>query len=446
MTNEVYALEDKIFIGNSAEIGTEGLAAMTVVFPVTNIMTAVATLLGVGGAILFSREQGKEGSNETAADVLGTTVSSLILAGILTSLFGLLFLTPLLKAFGAGPDVLPYAKPYMAILLIGSTFNYLSLGLNGFVVDDGKPKLAMYTSIIGSIGNIILDYVLIVQLNAGLIGAGLTNVIGQAFVTIVYIVYFASKKSTTRLVLRKMRIQFNYVKDILKYGFSSSIVYVLNAFTGMVMNQAFIQYGGDLALSGYGIVNSVQYLLILPLYGIVQGIQPVFAFNMGAKLWSRVKEALKISLVWSVYIGIVVFLATRIWPESLVGVFTDNQELKDMAVYMVKIWMLGVPVVGVQTVGASFYQTMGQPIKATLLSSTRQFIVLVPALLIFPRLFGFVGVLSAMPFTDYISSTVTFIFLFISYRQMIERQGEQEEDIIEVLESKKQYRYVIYLY
>lgn len=212
---------------------------------------------------------------------------------------------------------------------------------------------------------------------------------------------------------------------------------MLNAFTGMVMNQAFIQYGGDLALSGYGIVNSVQYLLILPLYGIVQGIQPIFAFNMGAKLWSRVKEALKISLVWSVFIGIVVFLATRIWPESLVGVFTDNQELKDMAVYMVKIWMLGVPVVGVQTVGASFYQTMGQPIKATLLSSTRQFIVLVPALLIFPRLFGFVGVLSAMPFTDYISSTVTFIFLFISYRQMIERQGEQEEDIIEVLESKK---------
>ncbi|MFW3363673.1 MATE family efflux transporter [Aerococcus viridans] len=186
---------------------------------------------------------------------------------------------------------------------------------------------------------------------------------------------------------------------------------MLNAFTGMVMNQAFIQYGGDLALSGYGIVNSVQYLLILPLYGIVQGIQPIFAFNMGAKLWSRVKEALKISLVWGVFIGIVVFLATRIWPESLVGVFTDNQELKDMAVYMVKIWMLGVPVVGVQTVGASFYQTMGQPIKATLLS--------------------------AMPFTDYISSTVTFIFLFISYRQMIERQGEQEEDIIEVLESKK---------
>lgn len=104
---------------------------------------------------------------------------------------------------------------------------------------------------------------------------------------------------------------------------------------------------------------------------------------------------------------------------------------------MVKIWMLGVPVVGVQTVGASYYQTMGQPIKATLLSSTRQFIVLVPALLIFPRLFGFVGVLSAMPITDYISSTVTFIFLFISYRQMIERQAEQEEDIIEVLESKK---------
>lgn len=113
LTNAIYAVEDKIFIGNSPEIGAEGLAAITVAFPVTNIMTAVATLLGVGGAILFSREQGKEGSNKTAGEVLGTTVSSLILAGILTTVLGLSYLMPLLKVFGAGPDVLPYAKPYM---------------------------------------------------------------------------------------------------------------------------------------------------------------------------------------------------------------------------------------------------------------------------------------------------------------------------------------------
>lgn len=279
-----------------------------------------------------------------------------------------------------------------------------------------------------------MDYFLIVQWNAGLIGAGLTNVIGQIFVTVVYLVYFVSKRSTTRLVFRNMRILFNYVKSMLKYGFSSSIVYVLNAFTGMVMNQAFIQYGGDLALSGYGIVNSVQYLLILPLYGIVQGVQPIFAYNMGAEQWSRVKEALKIALAWSLFIGVLVFAATRIWPGSLAGVFTDSQELIDMAAYMMAIWMMGVPVVGVQTVGASFYQTMGQPIKATLLSSTRQFIVLVPALIILPQFFGFMGVLSAMPITDYLSSSITFIFLVISYRRMNEKQDEK---MIENLENQK---------
>ncbi|AYA33150.1 MATE family efflux transporter (plasmid) [Enterococcus faecium] len=425
LTNAIYAVEDKIFIGNSPEIGAEGLAAITVAFPVTNIMTAVATLLGVGGAILFSREQGKEGSNKTAGEVLGTTISSLIFAGILTTVFGLLFLTPLLKVFGAGLDVLPYAKPYMAILLIGSSFNYLSLGLNGFVVADGKPKLAMYTSIIGSVGNIILDYVLIVQLNAGLIGAGLTNVIGQAFVTMVYFAYFISKKSKTRLILKNMRIRLDYIKNIVKFGFSSSIIYVLNAFTGMVMNQAFINYGDDLALSGYGIVNSVQYLLILPLYGIVQGVQPIFAYNMGAELWSRVKDALKIALSWSLFIGVLVFAATRLWPESLVAVFTDSQELRDVAAYMMAIWMIGVPVIGIQTVGASFYQTLGQPIKATLLSSTRQFIVLVPMLFVLPQFFGFNGVLSAMPITDYISSSITLIFLVLSYRRLNERQEEK---------------------
>lgn len=308
--------------------------------------------------------------------------------------------------------------------MIGSSFNYLSLGLNGFVVADGKPKLAMYTSIIGSVANIILDYVLIVQLNAGLIGAGLTNVIGQAFVSMVYLAYFISKKSKTQLILKNMRIQPNYVKKVVKFGFSSSIIYGLNAFTGMVMNQAFTNYGGDLALSGYGIVNSVQYLLILPLYGIVQGVQPIFAYNMGAELWSRVKSALRIALLWSFFIGVLVFAATRIWPESLVTVFTDSQELRDMASYMMAIWMLGVPVVGIQTVGASFYQTLGQPIKATLLSSTRQFLVLVPMLFVLPQFFGFKGVLSAMPITDYISSAITFIFLMISYRRLNEQHEE----------------------
>ncbi|NLP31318.1 MAG: MATE family efflux transporter, partial [Clostridiales bacterium] len=289
--NSLYNVVDRIFIGNSPDLGMNGLAGITIAFPIMIIIMAVGILFGVGGATRFAIKLG-EGDKEEAEKTLGSVFTMLIISSIVLTILGLIFLKPLVVLFGASEEVAPFAVEYLRIIILGSIFKIVSMGLNNIIRADGSPKIAMYTMLIGAITNIILDPIFIFGFRMGMFGAGLATIIAQSLSFIWVILYFAGKRSNNKLRLRYMKPDLDIVKRVVGLGIPDSTLQIANSVLNTVLNRSLLFYGGDLAVSVMGIINSVATLLLLPVVGLRQGLQPIISFNYGAKKYPRVKQAL----------------------------------------------------------------------------------------------------------------------------------------------------------
>ncbi|WHZ32001.1 MATE family efflux transporter [Desemzia incerta] len=409
MVNGIYNIVDRIFIGNAPDLGSLGLAAVSITYPVTLVLLAFSLMVAVGGSTIFSISLGKNEEHK-AQHFLGNAVALAIILGTIFMIFGNLFIEPLLSFLGASPDVLPYAEDYLRIILFGAVFQSVAIALNNFARADGSPRISMISMLIGAGFNIIFDYIFIVQLGWGMAGAAYATIGGQFLSMLWQLNYFLRGRSNVSLKLKNMLPQKIYVTAILSIGIPAFMLQIANSILNIILNTTLVSYGGDVAVSVAGIITSAVTLIVMFVSGLIQGMQPITSFNYGAKKGDRVKEVLK----WGTIIGGVIttigFLVIQLFPEAVVMLFNQEPDVVELGVPAIRIWVLGFPLVGIQIVWANYFQAIGEIRLASFLNLMRQIIVLIPLIFIFSRLFGLYGIYFAVPTADLIAFVITSYF------------------------------------
>lgn len=419
VVNALYNIVDRIFIGNAADLGSNGLAGITIGFPIMIILLSIGILFGVGGATLFSIKLG-QGKSDEADEVLGNTFTMLLISGVLFMVLGQVFLTPMLRIFGASETVLPYAMTYMRVIFFGAVFQVLSIGMNSFLRADGQPKLAMITMFVGAGTNIILDPLFIYGFKMGMAGAAFATILSQ-FISMVWILrYFFNKNHKHRIQLKYMSIRKKVFSEVTALGMPGFLMQLSNSLLNVILNKSLMLYGGDIAISGMGIVNSVQTILLMPIIGLNQGVQPIVSFNFGAQKYDRIKTAERLAIISATIIVTVGWLLTRLFPSQIVSLFNSEPDLISFGSTSIKAWFLCLPFTGFQILGANFFQAIGRPRSSMFLTLTRQVLILIPAIIIFSRIWGLNGILYAAPFADGLSAILTGVWFYFGIRSLPE--------------------------
>ncbi|MFZ7102403.1 MAG: MATE family efflux transporter [Peptococcaceae bacterium] len=417
VVNALYNVVDRIFIGNSSDLGTSGLAGITIGFPIMIILMSMGILFGVGGATLFSIKLGEERPEE-AENVLGNALVMLIIAGLAFMILGQIFLKPVLSSFGASAAVLPYSMEYMRVIFFGAVFQVVSLGMNNFIRADGNPKVAMLTMFLGAGTNILLDPIFIYIFKMGMAGAALATILAQLISSTWVVSYFITTRSKNKLRLKYLKLKLPIIFKITSLGLPGFFLQLANSLLNVILNKSLFIYGGDIAVSGMGIINSLQTILLMPIIGIRQGAQPIISFNFGARKYNRVKAATKLAIIAATAIVIIGYITTRLFPQHFIALFNRDPELINFGSYALLAWFFCLPVVGFQIITSTFFQAIGKSKSATFLTLTRQIIFLIPALIIFPKFWGINGLLHAAPFADFFSAFITGICYYHTIKNL----------------------------
>ncbi len=415
LVNSLYNIIDSIFVGRG--VGDLGLAGVTVSFPFVTTFMACVMLIGMGATSLISIRLG-EGKGDEAEKIIGNALVLLVVLGISITVIGLIFLKPILIFFGASPAVLPYATDYMRIILIGSIFFAIGTGMNNFIRAEGNPKIAMNTMLIGTVTNIILDYIFIFIFHWGIKGAAAATIISYAVTSTWVLYHFLAGNSKLKIKIENLKLKKFVVKAIIIIGFPTFVLQITGSIQQLILNRNLAYYGGDTALAVVGIIMSIVTFLVMPAMGISQGAQPIIGYNYGAKQYERVKDTLKLSIVAATGIVTVGFLISKIWPRQLVSLFNNDPELIAMGIHGMDIFFKFLPLVGVQMISSSYFQAVGKPNQATLLGLSRQVIIFIPLLIILPGIWGLDGVWWSAPFSDLGAFILTGIWLLIEIRQL----------------------------
>ncbi|WP_198022551.1 MATE family efflux transporter [Carnobacterium pleistocenium] len=410
LVNAIYNIIDRIFIGNDPVLGSLGLAAVSITFPVTLVLLAFGLMVGVGGSTRFSISLGKK-ETEKAKFFLGNGVTLAIIAGLVFMILGNVFIEPILRILGASNAVLPFATDYLSIILYGAVFQSLAMTLNNFSRADGNPRNSMVSMMIGAGFNIIFDYIFIVQMGMGMKGAAYATIGGQFLSMVWQLAYFLGPKANVSLAFQNMKLKFVYVKDILTTGIPAFFLQMANSVLNIVINASLVIYGGDIAISVAGIITSATTLIIMMVAGLIQGLQPIISYNTGAERTDRVKQALKIASVVGGIISTSGFLIFQFFPEFVITLFNQEPAVVSLGVEAIRIWTAAFPLVGIQIVWASYFQAVGKVRLASFLNLARQIIFLIPLILILSPIFELTGIYVAVPLAEMLAFIVTFIFL-----------------------------------
>jgi len=418
LVNALYNVVDRIYIGHG--VGSLGIAGITISFPVMLIMMAFSVLIGIGANTLVSIRLGQN-KKEDAEEIFGNAISLLIITSLTLSVIGLVTLEPLLKLLGASEKILPFARDYLQIILIGGVFQSTGMGINNFIRSEGNPKIAMYTMLIGALINTVLDPLFIFVFHWGMRGAAIATVLSQIVSSIWVFWYFFKGKSLLKIHRKNLKLNPTIVSGILAIGAAPFAMQLAASVQNLIMNTSLANYGGDIAISGMGVVNSIITLMIMPIFGITQGVQPIIGYNYGAHKYDRVKEAYKLAVIYATSIVVLGWIATRLFPEQLVSLFNNNdKELIAFGTMAIKRFMMFLPFIGFQIVSSTYFQAVGKPKHSALLGLSRQVLILIPALIILPKFFGLEGVISAGPLSDIVSAILTGIFIVIEMKKLDE--------------------------
>lgn len=422
VVNALYNVVDRIFIGNWKD---DGIAGITVGFPIMLVIMAFAMLIGLGGTSLFSIKLGEQ-KREEAESILGNALILMIIVSAVISVLGLIFMEPILLISGASEKVLPYAKEYLQIILLGATISNVGFGMNHFIRAEGNPVAAMATMFIGAISNIILDPIFIFVFGWGMRGAAIATVISQVISTSWVMSYFLMGKSNTKFHIGNMKLKLKSVTGIVTMGFAPFAMQLAASVVSGLMNSSLLKYGGDVAVAGMGVINSVVTMIIMPIFGINQGVQPIIGYNYGAKKYDRVKKAFKLAATAATIVSTTGFAVVMLFPSQIAALFgRDNYLLIDFSTYALRIYLIFLPIVGFQIVSSIFFQATGKPVHSSILSLSRQVLLLIPALIILPIFFGLKGVLFAGPLADLLSSLLTGALILREFKIL---RGKMEED------------------
>lgn len=410
----LYNIVDQLFIGNS--IGELGNAATNIVFPLTTVCTAIALLLGIGGASAFNLSMG-EGKKDKALFYIGNSVSLLVIFGVVLMAVTLIFLNPILIVLGSPDDILPLAKEYLQITAIGFPFLILSTGGTHLVRADGSPNFSMFCNIIAAVINIILDYVFIFICDMGMAGAALATIIGQAVSAVIILVYM-SKFKTGKLTKNHYKPNFKYIKYLSSLGMAQFFNQLAMMVVQVIMNNS-LKYYGSLSIYGEsiplacsGIINKVGFIFFAICIGIAQGMQPITSYNYGAKQYDRVKKAINYAMITGSLICVVAFAIFQIFPRQIIELFGNGSELYfSFSERYFRVYLFFTFINNIQPMSSTFFSSIGKPAKGTFLSLTRQIIFLLPLLIVLPIFMGIDGIMYAGPVADLLAAVISAFFL-----------------------------------
>jgi putative MATE family efflux protein len=426
MVNSLYNVIDRIFVGRG--IGSLAIAATTVAFPLMVVLMAVSILVGVGATALISIRLGEQ-KKEEAERIAGNAMTMLILLPAAAAGLFFVFSEPILVACGASPEVLPYAMDFTQIIMLGAVFSSVSMGANNFIRAEGNPKVAMYTQLIGAVFNIILNYVFIFIFGWGMKGSAFATILAQMISALWVIGYFATGRSLVKIRLANLRPQWAVLSGIMGIGFGQFAMQIAASVQQVVLNNTLTAYGGDMALSAIGIVMSIATLLFMPVLGVAQGAQPLIGYNYGARLYKRVVDTWKLAVLAGTGIVLVGYLVLHIWPEQLVGMFSEGDtELIAFTTHAMLIYMALIPLVGFQTVSTTYFQAVGKARQAAVLSLSRQILFFIPLLLILPRFWGAEGVWRAAPIADALAVVLSAVMIYFEIKNLKKEADKPQTD------------------
>ena len=416
VAGSIYSIISRAFIGNSA--GVEGMAAISVYFPFSTLQMAFAFLFGMGGSLFAAITVG-QGNKERANRALNTSVQLVIIFGLAIVLFGNIFMEGVMRFFGASENVLPLAKVYGRIMLIGCTFQMIHVGITNYMRVEGKTGLAMIAVLISPIINIIAACIFVLVLDWGIRGAALATVCGQVISAIFILTHFFRNKDFFRINKSVFKLDIKLCLEIMYLGMSSFIVQFCHSFVSTTMNLVTRSYGGDLAISGMGVVTTLQQFIMQPVSSISMGSQALIGYNFGSKRFDRVRELLTKGILTSTVIVVIEYIVMRLLSVQLVSIFvSNNEELVTFGSRALLTYLFVLPLIPVQLLGASFFQAIRKPITSILFNLSRQAIFLVPAVLILPRIFGIDGVLYSGPVADTVAFFVTAPIFFYNLKRL----------------------------
>lgn len=422
LVSSLYNIVDQIFIGQG--VGYLGNAATNVSYPFSTICLAISLLVGIGSASRFSLLLGQK-EPEKAAKVVGSGIILMAASGILYAVLGELLLEPLLQIFGATADVLPYARQYAGITLLGMPFLIVTNGLSNLIRADGSPRYSMFCMVSGAIANTILDPIFIFVCDWGILGAALATVIGQ-ILSFALAVSYLWKFRTIQLCKDDFRVTFRDTLRTFSMGVSSCMNQVAITFVQIVLNNSLTYYGtlsiygSDIPLAACGIVMKTNAILLSIIVGISQGVQPLIGYNYGAKQYQRVRESYLLAIKWNFIISAIGFCLFEFLPHQIISIFGSGNELyMEFSVKFMRIFLFMVIVNGVQLLSSNFFTAIGKATRGLLLALTRQVFFLIPLLFLLPLWLGIDGVMLAGPIADFIAFVVSVVLV----RKELKRQA-----------------------
>jgi putative MATE family efflux protein len=414
--NSLYNIVDRIFIGQG--VGAEALSGISVIFPVMLIMMGFGMLIGIGAGVLVSINLGRQDPSK-AEKTLGTSFLLMILVSGLIMIIGFAIKKPMLESFGATDETFEYANDYLDIILLGVVFQVVGFSLNNIIRAEGSVHTAMYSMLISAGTNLILDPIFIFGLGMGVKGAAWATVISMIVLTVWVIAHFRSERSVIKLRRNDIRIDWPITREIMAIGMAPFAMQIAGSLVQGLLNKKLILFGGDLAVGAMGIINSVATLVVMTIVAINMASQPIIGYNFGAGAGDRVRDTLRYSLIAATIIAVSAFTLIEAMPGILVKLFNrDSQQLFDLTVHGLRIFILAWPLVGFQVVAGHFFQSVGKAKIAMFLTLLRQVLVLLPLLYILPGKYGLTGIWASFPLADSISAVVVTIFLVREWRKL----------------------------
>ena len=419
--NILYNIVDRIYIGHIPGVGAAALTGVGITFPIITLISAFSAFVGMGGAPLAAIWMGK-GDRKHAEKILGSGACLLVIFTIVLMAVFYLFQKPFLYMFGASDATIGYSLDYMSIYLLGTLFVELALGLNPFIISQGRSRIAMISIVIGAVVNIALDPLFIFVFGWGVKGAEIATVLSQAVSAAWNVNFLMGKKSSLRLSFCNIRPDFRIMGQICSLGISPFIMRATESLISIVLNRGLQMYGGDLYVGSLTIMQSVLQLFSAPLTGFTQGVQPIISYNYGAGKFDRVKKLYRSMIAVSFTISFVANMTAMCFPALYASLFTNDEELIGLVSRVMPVFLFGMLFFGLQNGIQPTFLALGQAKISLFIAMFRKVILLVPLALVLPRFFGVMGIYYAEPVSDIISAATACILFALNIKKILSKE------------------------
>ncbi|MDA9311735.1 MATE family efflux transporter [Polaribacter sp.] len=397
---------DTIFVGQW--IGVLAIAAITVVLPIAFMISSIGMGIGIGGSSIISRALGNENS-EKALLTFGNQISLTTILALLFVVLGNIYSTEILTLFGAKGAILDPAQAYFDVIIYGVPFLTFAMMGNPVIRAVGKPKFAMYAMLIPAVVNIALDILFIKYMHLGMYGAGLATAIAYASCGLFILYFFISNKSELKIILKNFGLDFSIVNEIIRLGGVSIARQGTISVLMIVLNYSLYEYGGEISISIFGIINRVMMFALFPIMGITQGFLPIAGYNYGAKKYDRVKETIQKAIVYGCVVAGFIYIMIVLFAKEIISVFSTDATLLAETPRAMLLVFLASPIIAIQLIGSAYFQAAGKALPALFLTLLKQGVFLIPLAYILPMYFGVDGVWYSFAIGDVLATIITYI-------------------------------------